>query len=148
MTLTYSLNSTIPAFALNKQNVRKSRLLDYIEMIEDELKQTSMVERQVNLANRFESNLTITSLSSAPSIDVEKLKTNLAQQIKKREKLLSSWFLSFRPNKMKEIQNIDKVLDNIEYQIISLQKDNREKEIADIEKFIAENNKIIQKYNS
>ncbi len=101
-----------------------------------------------DFAQKFESQITSTTLPILPNIEIEKLNETRYQLIGKRNELLNSWFLFFRPNKRKQLHLIDKQLDDIEYQIISIQKFERESEAEYIAKFISENERQIQKYNS
>lgn len=105
-------------------------------------------DRQNDLAHTFDSNLTPTSSRSLPYIEIERLNRTRDQLIEKRTKLLDSWFLFVRPYKKRKIEIIENQLDIIETQIIALQKDSRDHESAYIEKFISDNEKLIQQYNS
>lgn len=67
-------------------------------------------------------------------LEIDYLQTSRLQLMEKRQQLLDSWFVKFRPNMLKKIKNIEKQLDDIELQIISLQKCDRDAEIASIKK--------------
>jgi hypothetical protein len=83
-------------------------------------------ERPKDLGQKFESNFTPTTLPILPYIEIEQLHDTRNQLIEKRRELFNSWFLFLRPGKNKQIEIIDEQLDQIEHQIISLQKDDRE----------------------
>ena len=105
-------------------------------------------EKPRNSLQIFESNFTPTTLPALPSIEIEQLEESRYQLLGKRQQLLDSGFLFLQPSKRRQIEEIEKQLDNIENQIILLQKYDRENEIESIEKFINDNEKLIQKYNS
>ncbi len=101
-----------------------------------------------NLAQTFESNFTPTTLPALPHVKIEELYQTQQQLIEKRTKLLDSILLFLRPGKKRELEVIDKQLDQIEYQIIALQRDDRERTATAIENLINDNEELIQKYNS
>lgn len=105
-------------------------------------------ERTEDLDQKFESNLTPTTLPTFPSIEIKQLHQTRDQLLEQRSKLLGTLFLSLRPNKIKQIKIIDRELDRVEREIISLERTDQEKEMTSIEKFISENEKRIQKYKT
>lgn len=105
-------------------------------------------EKPSDFIQSFEYNFTPTTLPTVPHIEIEQLQESRCQLIEKRQQLLNSWLLFLQPSKCRQIEIIEKQLDQIEFQIIALQKNDREIEIASIEKFKNDNEKFIQKYNS
>lgn len=104
--------------------------------------------RTTDLARTFESNLTSTTLPGLLSMVIEQLHQSQYHLIEKRNKLLSSWFLPLRSSKNRQLKIIDEELDNIEYQIIALERNEKEKETNHIEKFINANKNRIKNYKS
>ena len=104
--------------------------------------------RPKNLAQKYESNFTSITLPKFSDSGIDLLNEERVRLIEKRNKLLDCYSLSLLPNEIRELNRIDEQLDNIESDIASLQKTRCHEEISNLEKFIRDNEKRINKYTS
>lgn len=68
--------------------------------------------------------------------------------LEKRSQVCDCWFLSFRKSKIAEIRIIDKQIDLLENQLISIQKDERENMIAHTKKIMSDVDALLHRINS
>ena len=67
--------------------------------------------------------------------------------LEKRAQLSDCWFLSFRKSKIAEIRLIDKQIDLLENQLISMQKDELENMIAHTKKIMSDADSLLHRIN-
>jgi hypothetical protein len=93
----------------------------------------------------FDSNLTPTTLPTPLDLEISKLHENQSRLIKQRNLIIDS---STFNDENKELKMIDNQLDYIEASIASLENNFWQHEILDIDLFIQDNEKRIQRYIS
>jgi hypothetical protein len=94
------------------------------------------------------SNLTVTSIGHSLSVEIEQLNSNRIELLEKRREILDSFFYVFRPRIKREVAYIDEEIDNIERQIILLEKPVRDQEIANVKKIIEDSTRLTRKYST
>lgn len=67
--------------------------------------------------------------------------------LERRAQICDCWFLSFRKSKIAEIKLIDKQIDKLDDQLISMQKDERDNMIAHTKKIMSDADALLHRIN-